>query len=991
MRTRRVLVSKHINKKLLICILGLCILISVIFALYLFFSKENAGENSDTSVSDTAAPENEQIKQPEQEQIEGEIIMQMDGTFESVAFEAEDAVLINNAKIVKKSNASGGVCVNNMGSDGRNRPNGTVLFQNVEAELPGIYKLTITYASDATDRYFKVSVNGGTGLKHNCPSSGSWEKFAETSMEIELNKGINTISLSCDDWYAPDLDKIEILYLRKAEVEERISIDGRIKLEIIDGIAAFNKSITAYDTPYALDISYIYDSETVIEITTGGSVYSIECKAETAGIPVNQVIYLEQVGNEIKFSSNSGVIPVINRAELYPAKLLNGGGLTLIYDINGGVYSVVKSGKTIIHDAFSSVRIDETLYSTYEYSDVTIAQAEISDEHGKGTLFTVTRTNPLKPTLIQEFAVYSSKNYFTVKLSVSSNSNAEISTNYISPLSVNNDGAIKNTVSLSDYFLQVPFDNDGWIKFELSGINHLGLSHEVTAIFNADSATQDAHGQGIILGSLTHDTWKTGIEYKGSHNQIDKLSLYGGANSDLTRDKSPHGKVSGKIVSSPVMFVGFYTDWQEGMNEYAKANNIYAPRRNNFDKVPVGWNSWGVIAEKITQKLAIGVSDYIKENFQDSWITEEDDVVYINLDSFWDNFKNWGKPDGELAEFVKYVHENGQKAGIYWTPFALWSDGNDLKTRNARGTNYKLYDIILTKSDGTKYGKDLDGGYPVDVTHPGAKMMFDYHIEFFKELGFDYIKLDFLTHGALEGKHYDESIAQTGIQAYNYAMKYISDGLGDSMFINLSIAPTFPYQYADGKRIGCDAWYGIGDTEYTLNGLTYGFWQKELYKYPDPDHIIVWGKDGNATEAEARSRVTSGILLGTSFLSGDNFVKPSGNSDKANERFLKLLANKDIVNAAKIGKIFSPYYLQTENPSADTFIMRNENTIYLAVLNYSRNSKVKKEIDISEFVNTGGNYVLKELWSGESVEITGGKLEVSLNARDSKVFRLDLQ
>ena len=38
------------------------------------------------------------------------------------------------------------------------------------------------------------------------------------------------------------------------------------------------------------------------------------------------------------------------------------------------------------------------------------------------------------------------------------------------------------------------------------------------------------------------------------------------------------------------------------------------------------------------------------------------------------------------------------------------------------------------------------------------------------------------------------------------------------------------------------------DTKYTLNALTYGFWEQELYAYPDPDHLVIWGKDGKASE-----------------------------------------------------------------------------------------------------------------------------------------------
>ena len=44
------------------------------------------------------------------------------------------------------------------------------------------------------------------------------------------------------------------------------------------------------------------------------------------------------------------------------------------------------------------------------------------------------------------------------------------------------------------------------------------------------------------------------------------------------------------------------------------------------------------------------------------------------------------------------------------------------------------------------------------------------------------------------------------------------------------------------------------DTEYTLNALSYGWWQDKVYQFNDPDHIVL----RDATDGENRARVTSG-------------------------------------------------------------------------------------------------------------------------------------
>ena len=88
------------------------------------------------------------------------------------------------------------------------------------------------------------------------------------------------------------------------------------------------------------------------------------------------------------------------------------------------------------------------------------------------------------------------------------------------------------------------------------------------------------------------------------------------------------------------------------------------------------------------------------------------------------------------------------------------------------------------------------------------------------------------------------------------------------MYINLSISPVFPAHYAQSRRIACDAWNKMKDTEYTLYALSYGWWQDKVYQFNDPDHIVL----RDATDGENRARVTSWVITGI-FIAGDDFSK----------------------------------------------------------------------------------------------------------------------
>ena len=84
----------------------------------------------------------------------------------------------------------------------------------------------------------------------------------------------------------------------------------------------------------------------------------------------------------------------------------------------------------------------------------------------------------------------------------------------------------------------------------------------------------------------------------------------------------------------------------------------------------------------------------------------------------------------------------------------------------------------------------------------------------FKQWGIEYIKCDFMSNGAIEADSWYNKDCHTGIQAYNEGMGYLMRRCGDDIYLDLSIAPIFPYQYTHGRRISCDAWGSIGHTQY---------------------------------------------------------------------------------------------------------------------------------------------------------------------------------
>jgi hypothetical protein len=548
-----------------------------------------------------------------------------------------------------------------------------------------------------------------------------------------------------------------------------------------------------------------------------------------------------------------------------------------------------------------------------------------------------------------------------------------LSANWMGPLVMDTAGGVDLGSYNDPRALFVPFDNDHSVRYNAESLNGSDTGHEVGAFY--DNTTRN----GLVVGSVTHDAWKTGVFWSGSNNKLDQLNVFGGVTSRWTWDVMPHGAITGNTISSPTIFVGFGADWRTLLEAFADENAAFTPRRSWSDGVPFGWNSWGYYQSKLTYASAIGVSDSIHTNLQPYGFTNGG-TVYINLDSYWNNL--WTDYGGsQLQSFVDHCHANGQKAGIYFTPFAFWGNANDATNYwvpvgfPPDYTQYRFSDILITDGNGNFIGND--GGLAIDPTHPGTQGYIDYYVYWFTTWGFDYVKLDFLSHGALEGSHYDPSVT-TGIQALNQGMRYLLNALGGSMFVSESISPIFPYQFGHSRRIACDAQNSrISDTEYTMNSVSYGWWLNRLYAFNDPD-IMDFATGANSNENQ--SRVINGAITGL-FLNGDSLTNATSiNAART------MLTNAAINEVARAGQTFRLVEGNTGSSASDQFLRQDGTNWRVAVFNYSA-SATNKTVDLVRAGLPPGTYTATDLWSG-TTSVVSGTSSVALSAKQAKLFTL---
>jgi alpha-galactosidase len=658
-------------------------------------------------------------------------------------------------------------------------------------------------------------------------------------------------------------------------------------------------------------------------------------------------------------------------------------------DSSSGTFALAWSDGTGIGPIVASVAlIDGEHFATTDFPKHTVRTlvASPSGLNVAGTREWEIRSYGLSnaPELLQK--IYLEPGQPFVLTDVEALSQRALSSRRIAPVELAANGIAHFAVEKKPTVLFVPSDNDMWVHYnEPIDSTKDPDSYEVTAIFD------NASRKGMVLGSVTHDLWRTGILARElGDGTAGNVEVFGGATGHWTHDVEPHGVVTGKTIQSPLVMVGYFTDWRDGLETYGKVNAQIHPPLAWSAGVPFGWNSWAAYLEKVDAGKYLAAADFIHNELEPRGF-ENHGTTYVNWDAGWTNVK-----EADLIAAASHIHAQGQKAGIYFTPFSYWSD--DLK-KPVEGTNgkYTYGDILLRDSEGNPLPK-IDGARPLDPTHPGTIAYIDYELARFVAWGYDSVKLDFLNCASLEGHHYNPAIT-TGVAAYAFGMQRIEDDLspakiGRPFFLSLSIAPLFP-AYGHSRRISCDAFGRIEDTEYMLNAATFGWWTNgTLYSFNDPDHTVISRDEdpyhGQApkgsvqTLEEARSRMNASVIAGTVLLDSDDLMDP-----RAQQRAKELLTNPNILNVARAGRSFRPVEGDAGEHAAQVFTRSEpDGSMLVAAFNYSRDRGESLSIELSRLgLDAERDYRMTDLWTGNVKDVTRS-VTLELGPAESTIVRL---
>jgi len=640
-----------------------------------------------------------------------------------------------------------------------------------------------------------------------------------------------------------------------------------------------------------------------------------------------------------------------------------------LYD--NGTFTYLVDG-TLVQRGFSSAETtDGVRFDTRRAALLATNVVERSDALGAARVVT-TEFSAGQLILAREIALYPGGE-LVIQIRLSS-TDGVIETRHLAPYNTTYPGSEARPVflSLDQKMLRVPYDNDMWGRYESAVPDPGRESYDVTAIYDPETF------EGLVVGALDFDVWKNAIRWSGLGAR--SITAYSGAAGLGTHDIIQHRAVSGDSVASARFVIFWSDDIKRGMEHFADLCVALHPARPWANgTVPFGWNSYSGLGIKTTVESWAEAGDFIHEELTE--YRGEDDVVYVNLDGAF------GLDHDEVRATVERLHARGQKAGWYAAPCGGFPG---LESRPVVGTDFVMGDLFL-RDYNDQVMPVIDALVPLDVTHPGWETYARTTIRTILDLGFDYIKLDFLTHGGVEGAHHLEHF--TGRMALDHAYTVISDEIdaaGREIFVSLSIAPLFPYFLGHARRASCDVFGRFDDVRYVLNSQNFSWWTSgRLYSFNDPDHtpLLASAVDGRepSSDNEARSRYIASVIGGTVMMLSDDFG-PAGerqHTDLARERARRLANTASVNDVARIGRAFVPVDLA--DGTTPYYTLTHEGRHFMAVFNFDSTPRELSFDPQRGSLPTAGR--LRNLYTGDESRYQD-RVAVTLEGWDAALFEV---
>ena len=380
--------------------------------------------------------------------------------------------------------------------------------------------------------------------------------------------------------------------------------------------------------------------------------------------------------------------------------------------------------------------------------------------------------------------------------------------------------------------------------------------------------------------------------------------------------------------------------------------------------------------------------DWVVENFKpygynmictDGWI---EGAQTVNRNGYITKYNSGWEHD--LGYWVNYCKERGLEAGIYLNPLWMSRAAYDTNARVAGRTDVRTKDIVGE----TKFNDFI---HWVDTDKDGAEDWVKGYVNYFKELGYTFLRVDFVN-------WYENAY---GTERYVKALKWIAEACGEDMLFSLVMPNCFDNSanevpYADLMRISEDVFGGGFDF---LSG-------RRKHQYQDG-----WANWGNLSDGFAAFSEVSG--RGQLIMDGDFIRLNTCDTDDERRFWVSLVAvtgsaisiadqydtgagyeafyqNEELIALNKAGFTGRPLSTNVTSTSSSRWVGQMPDGTWIVGLFNRDDDASDMNIRINRELGLEGTEVtdIRDLWSHTSLGKGEGNYSLSVPAHGCRVIKI---
>lgn len=381
--------------------------------------------------------------------------------------------------------------------------------------------------------------------------------------------------------------------------------------------------------------------------------------------------------------------------------------------------------------------------------------------------------------------------------------------------------------------------------------------------------------------------------------------------------------------------------------------------------------------------------DWMAENLRDhgynmisndGWIeaaqTINENGYITKYCSYWKNgFDYWNK----------YIKDKGMNVGVYYNP--MWM------TRAAFFAN-----TVVAGTDGIKTTEIVghhnfnDQLFWVDVRKEGAEQWIKGYVRYFINLGVSYLRIDFL-------ENYERNY---GTEAYDTALKWISEEAGEELFLSLVMPNCYKHgeteiKYGDMIRVSNDCFDGGWNFVSARNrGKRRSHWPQYdnvfdgFIAFSDitkPGQLIADGDFIRLSTLrdleERRFEFSLMVMAGSSLTVADEY-------DTATKEILEVYTNSELLALNNEGFVGNPYSMDITSPLSSCWFGEAKNGDIILGLFNREEYKLPFKIDFVDMLGLDSPYVenIRDLWTHKNLGAHSKSFDVVLDPHSCKIVRI---